>query len=231
MSQKTTYSIGALIALIIIIGLFFVLKGGESENKYFSLSDKDNVSEINWDLPTINSTDESKERAEKGIEIVEKTKNEIDTHEYHMTLATNYRLLKDGEKAYQEYLLAIETLPEKSLAYGNLGELLESAGAINSARTAFEKARDLEPQFSQNHSALIDFYIRNFSEEKEIISDTYKKAIEHLGQNEDILKSEASWLEMNGDIQGALSIWKKLLPVSENKAAIQAKIRALETKQ
>lgn len=71
-----------------------------------------------------------------------------DTQDYEILvgIASQFVLIGDGKSAYLYLSKAIEENPNKGLAYFNLGHLMEQLGAIETARTAYTKAVQVEPE-------------------------------------------------------------------------------------
>ena len=61
------------------------------------------------------------------------------TNDYELLVGTasQFILLGDGKSAYRYLSKAIETDPEKGLAYFNMGHLMEQLGALATAKSAY----------------------------------------------------------------------------------------------
>lgn len=77
-------------------------------------------------------------------------------------IAGQYELLGDGTHAYEYLQKAIAEEPRKGLAYVNLGHLLDSLGAPQTAREAYDKAIALEPTIRAYADARTAFMKRRF---------------------------------------------------------------------
>jgi tetratricopeptide (TPR) repeat protein len=117
-----------------------------------------------WETPApYKDGGELEERALGEIQKLEDAKgsDEYSDYDIYVGIAQWKELMGDGKAAYEYLGKAIKENPERSLAYGNLGHLMKKIGAFGTAKEAFLKAIEVEPQFRHNYIAYIDFLIRD----------------------------------------------------------------------
>lgn len=124
----------------------------------------------------------------------ERTKYDMD-----VDIAQNYELLGEGQKSYNYLMMAINEDPKETLAYGNLGQLLRRAGALKSAKKAFELAIETGPQFNQNQYAYIEFLVRygNGVASKSEVDNAINKALEQFPDYKPLLSLKSEWEKDN----------------------------------
>jgi tetratricopeptide (TPR) repeat protein len=76
-------------------------------------------------------------------------------------IASQYELLGDGKTAYTYLSRAIAKDHTRGLAYMNMGQLMESLGALATARAAYDAALKAEPASGIYASARDGFYARH----------------------------------------------------------------------
>ena len=98
-----------------------------------------------------------------GIQLLQRgldRKNQIDAgilYELHYHLGIAYRKKGQADRAERHYrdAIAVEVLPQLKLgAYNNLGSLLKLKGDLDGAKTAYETAVAIDPNFSLGHNNL-----------------------------------------------------------------------------
>ena len=116
-------------------------------------------------------------------------------YEIYVSIANQYELLGDGRSAYNYFGKAIEmdTAGNTGLAWHNLGVLLSRLVALQTARTAYEKATLVEPQISSYHYAYIEFLIQNMKNDTAAIEKAFSAASAIFGQTSDMTNLRARW--------------------------------------
>jgi len=218
----------ALIVVLAIVGfagykLYFEETGWPTSSHFDLLEDP---TTINWKFDAVTKDATSAEERIKQIS----GDSTIGDYEKDLSLAEEYRLLGEGDLTYKYLLKAIDVLPNKSLTYGNLGDLLEKVGAIDSARGAYERAVTVESQYPVNHSNLIQFYIRNYSDDTDLIKSTFESALDRTGKDETLMKEFAQWLSSQKQYSESVAIWQKVLKNyhPQNQQAIEQEIARLQ---
>ncbi len=151
----------------------------------------------------------------------------------YVSMAGQYTLLGDGKNTlkYLEKALAIDSVTT-SLAWHNVGVLMERLGAIHTARTAYSRAVEAQLQIDAYHVARFRFLIKHFSEDKETIDGVLNEAATEFGEDDlFVMNARAEWFEMQEKWQDAIGVWEKILvnAPAEIKPDIRAKISKLQT--
>lgn len=224
MNMKKKAIIAAAV-VVIVAGAAVAFGVYNSNNKVFSLENE----EINWNIDPLYKEEDQKAAAKVRIEEF-KQDEENEPYSLNVAIAQQYELMGDGKAAYNHLLDAIELEPTKSLAYSNLGNLLDRAGAYMSAKKAFMKAAEVEPQFAQNHISLAKFLTARYADDRQAIEDAFVVGLERTGDT-NLLKEYAAWLEDREDYQAALAVWEQVLTHNpSNKEVVEDKIVELKAK-
>ena len=101
----------------------------------------------------------------------------------YVGIANQYMLLGDGKSAYEYLGRALQIDPTKTgLAWYDLGVLLEKVGAFNTARIAYARAVEAQPQVEQYHIARIQFLMSKFSEDRAALQAAFEEAEARFGK-------------------------------------------------
>ncbi len=158
---------------------------------------------------------------------------EYPDYQLYIGIAQQYELLGEGKKAY-EYLnkaLAIDSTTT-GLAWHNLGVLFVRFGAFNTARVAYAKAVEAQPEIMQFHIARLTFLAQNFKEDAASIEGAFAEAQAEFGDAAQVLQVKAEWLASTGKTAAAIAAWKTartLLPANMH-ASVDAEIARLQAK-
>jgi tetratricopeptide (TPR) repeat protein len=149
----------------------------------------------------------------------------------YVAIAQQYEQLGDGAaaRANLEKALAIDS-ETTGLAWHNLGSLMSRVGANNTARAAYRKATEAQPNVSNYHLAYLNFLTNYFSSDISLIDGAFASAYAALGDDLSILQADAAWYEKSDRPEKALETMKKMqsaLPV-EARATVNAEISRLE---
>lgn len=150
----------------------------------------------------------------------------------YVSMAGQYTLLGDGKNTlkYLEKALAIDSV-KTGLAWHNVGVLMERLGALNTARSAYARAVEAQPQVDAYHVARLNFLMKHFSEDKEAIDGALSEATAEFGEDASfVLNTRAEWLELQEKWQDAIGVWEKIRASApeELKSGIDAKIKKLQ---
>ena len=102
----------------------------------------------------------------------------------YVSIANQYTLLGEGSKAYDYLGRAVRIDPSKTgLAWRNLGALLERLGAYNTARIAYARAVEAQPQIEEYHIARLQFLMTNFADDKTALNAAFEEVEAHFGKD------------------------------------------------
>ncbi|MDB5194883.1 MAG: hypothetical protein JWO84_67 [Parcubacteria group bacterium] len=151
----------ALVLVLVGAAFFLVLPLLLSANKY-PLASGDQVASWNFNGAYADQGP-NQTRTVREIQGLKATLGKDKRKDYDVLvgLASEYELLGDGKSAYQYLSQAIAKDGSRGLAYMNMGQLMESLGAIRTARTAFDAAVKAEPKSGIYVSARNSFYSRH----------------------------------------------------------------------
>ncbi len=113
----------------------------------------------------------------------------------YIGIANQYDLLGDGKQEYDYLIRAVkaDVNVTSGLPWHNLGVLMEKLGAIQTARTAYEKSTLIQPGSKFYHYAYLEFLINRLKGETSIIEKAFSTAIKSLGQDSDIIQLQTEW--------------------------------------
>ena len=226
----------------IVIGIVALLLAGggyywyTAQNTVFTIDSHDEIS--SWDFQGSHNDDgDNEKRVTDEIDRLEDGLDDDATeppdYQLYVGLAGQYMLLGDGETAYKNLQKALEIdSTTTGLAWHNMGVLMERLGAINSARTAYQKAVDAQPEAESYHAALISFLIKHDTENGEVIQAAFARAESQFQQNAFVYQAKAQWLEAQGMISDAISAWEifRANSPADMKASIDLHIEQLKKK-
>jgi tetratricopeptide (TPR) repeat protein len=204
MKNKTAQSIVVLLMVVILSILSFNF-----------LKD-----DFDADFPEIENEIEtyvSESRKEKALQNIEQLQNDLDSlgkdkrYSSLIQLALNYKLL--GQKyEVREYLIqAIEHNQDKTVAYLEFAKIYAKDDQLSDSEKMYQKAIELEPESVHVHVNLIEFYKTYYPQKESLIQDSFDKARNATGENEQVLLLYAQWLEERGEAIRSLDIYKFIL--------------------
>lgn len=151
----------------------------------------------------------------------------------YVAIAQQYEQLGDGVSAREnlEKALAIDS-ETTGLAWHNMGSLMVHVGAYNTARVAYRKATEAQPNVSNYHLAYLNFLTSHFASDMTTIDGAFASAHEAVGDDVSILQIEAAWYERTNRPEKALETLKKMQSVlpAEARATVTAEIARLENR-
>lgn len=152
-------------------------------------------------------------------------------YDIYVGIANQYEMLGDGakERGYLEKALAIDSA-KTGLAWHNLGSLMSRLGAFNTARIAYAKAVEAQPQVSAFHLSRIQFLTDHFASDTSAVDGAFAEALAQFGDDASILQLQAAWFEESDRIPEAITALTKMktLMPSDAHAGIDAEIARLE---
>ncbi len=129
----------------------------------------------------------------------------------YVGIANQYNLLGDGAHSYEYLLLALAIDAEKTgLAWHNLAALMERLGALGTARDAYARAVDAQPQIEQYTIARLEFLTKHFSDDTALLEATFEESEASFKRPISILQIKAAWLTKLGRFEEAIDAWKKV---------------------
>lgn len=108
-------------------------------------------------------------------------------------IANQYELLGDGKKQYEYLNRAIQADPGNGLPWHNLGVLMERLSALSSARIAYDKSTELQPQFSIYHFAYLEFLIAKMPNDSKDIENAFSWAEKNIGKAPYLADLRSAW--------------------------------------
>jgi tetratricopeptide (TPR) repeat protein len=132
----------------------------------FLVNSKDTIS--SWSFSGIYAGNESLTiRAQTDIARLQSLlgTGEYQDYDLYNGIGNNYTYLGDGERAFVAYKKAISLDPSRAIVYMNVGNLMEQLDAMYSAKDAYAKAVESEPNTAQYKNAERDFLTHYFPEE------------------------------------------------------------------
>ena len=160
-------------------------------------------------------------------------KGQYDDYDLYIGIGNDANLNGDGKAAYDAYNRAIAILPDKGLAYANLGHLFDELGAYHTAVDAYAQAVAVEPSVLEYHIERLSFLTRQFPTDTALITAALAAASRQFGDTPSILAIEAQWLTGQGRYADAIKAWEtvKMLSPQDRQAPIDAEIARLKAKQ
>lgn len=143
-----------------------------------------------------------------------------------------YETLGQRDKELAAFLKAAETDPKSYLPWSNLATFYVDAKQYDKAAEAFQKALSLPGGSADPQLWLkwVNFNIYQISSDDKHIRMIFNDAYAATNNNNLLLRQGASYLEMTGDIPGAIAAWQAVLKESPTDQTVQATIAALQAK-
>ena len=166
-----------------------------SQQKLSSIAKGDNI--ISWnfkgaytDRPDLVTKAEAEIKRLSGLIGTGTYSNTI----LYIGIANQYDLLGDGKHEYEYLSYAIEAdKGTTGLPWHNLGVLMERLGALQTARTAYEKATLIQPELKQWHYAYFSFLTARMANNTTDIEKEFAAANKSIGQDPEILQLYSEW--------------------------------------
>lgn len=207
--------------IILILGIAVLVGAGVL---YFSKSKPSDVSDIEPDaeeeeFPYLIDFSMAENIQEAQLEIlkqdyelaVEKYKQDPDSFSALMTFAFTYYQLGDFESARDVYIKVGEISPKNYTSFWNLANCLIRLKNYSGAEQAYLKTIENGPDQARHYTVLAELYWYNLPEKKEQIPDLYKKGLEQLPGNYDLLVNLAWYYKETGDKKNALKYYQEVI--------------------
>ncbi len=112
----------------------------------------------------------------------------------YVGIANQYELLGNGSLEYDYLGRAIEVASSTSgLPWHNLGVLMERLGALETARTAYEKATLIQPEMKVYHLAYLEFLTARMKNDTAGIEKAFAAALAIFNQDTELLRLRFEW--------------------------------------
>ena len=146
-----------------------------------------------------------------------------------MTFAfINYQI-GDYEKARDIYIKVGENSPKNYNSFWNLGNTCLKLQDFSCAEAAFQKTIENGPNQVRHYVALAELYFYYIPEKKGQIPDVYKKGLENLPGDYDLLIGLAQYYREVGDKENALKYYQEIIQNYPDRAEeIQEEINTLK---
>ncbi len=235
-NSNTNVRIG-IIAVIIIAALGLGYWYYTQSQNPFPMAAGDSIE--SWDFQGSHNDDgPNEQRAKDEIARLEgglkDEATEPPDYALYVSIANQYSLLGDGKLAYEYLGKALEIDSEKTgLAWHNMGSLMERLGALNTARSAYERAVRAQPNIEIYHLANLEFLMKHFREDTGAIEEAFAAAEKQFKNPAPTFQLKASWLiEQNRPVD-AIQYLEQIRDVvpTDMQASIDAEIRDLQEKQ
>lgn len=229
----------------LIIGIVILILGGawwytHQTSYLLPLESGDTVASWNFQGAYTGNADLSKKAQDEIARLQgmlggdQSGKNDDPTdYDLDVGIANQYDLMGDGaqERTYLEKALAIDSV-KTGIAWHNLGSLMNRLGAYTTARTAFAKAVEAQPQVEQYHLARIRLLTDHFASDTAAVDGAFAEAAAQFGDDAAVLQMQAEWFEKTDRTAQAISAltkMKALLP-KDAAASVDAEIKRLQSK-
>ncbi|MFC1630105.1 tetratricopeptide repeat protein [Patescibacteria group bacterium] len=212
------------IAIILVAaGLFYYSqnKPEENENEDFPYAiDFSKVKDIR---------EEQLERLKQDYEIAKETyKEKPENFNALMTLAFIHYQIRDYETARDIYLKVGEISPKNYTSFWNLGNTYVWLKDYEGAERAYLKTIENSPDQVRHYTALGELYLYHFPEKKDQIPQIYKKGLEVLPGDYNLLVNLAEYYREIGDKETALFYYQEVIKhYPEEEERIRAEIEDL----
>jgi len=221
MNSKSFKTIGIIlgIAVLISLGVLYFSKGepldekeepsyakateGEEEQEFPYLIDFSNVENIQQAQLDILKRD-----YESAVQEYEENPNSFSAL---MCFAFTYYQLGDYESARDVYIKVGEISPENYTSFWNLANTCVRLKDYSGAEQAYLRTIQNGPDQARHYTALAEVYWYNLPEKKEQIPELYKRGLEELPDNYDLLINLAWYYKETGDKKNALKYYQEVI--------------------
>jgi len=202
------------IAVLISLGVLYFSKskpsdvpgtgpGTEEEEEFSYLIDFSNVGNIQEAQLEILKQD-------YGLAVEEYEKNP-NSFSALMTFAFTYYQLGDYEKARDVYIKIGEISSKNYTSFWNLANTYIRLKNYSGAERAYLRTIENGPDQTRHYTALAELYWYNLPEKREQIPELYKKGLEELPGNYDLLVNLAWYYKETGDKKNALKYYQEVI--------------------
>jgi tetratricopeptide (TPR) repeat protein len=170
--------------------------------------------------------DKLKEDYAKAKEKYDKDQNDF---EALMSFAFIDYQIGNYEKARDIYIKVGENSPKNYNSFWNLGNTCLKLQDFSCAENAFQKTIENGPNQSRHYIALVELYFYYIPDRKSQIPDIYKKGLENLPGDYDLLLGLAQYYREAGDKESALEYYQEIIKkYPERVEEIQGEINTLK---
>ena len=206
MINKKTLLIILIITILILGGIFYFFK-----NKPADIGEKKFPYLIDFSIAK-NISEQQLERLKQDYETAkEKYKKNPDSFDALMTFAFIYYQLGDFESARDIYIKVGEISPKNYSSFWNLGNTYIKLKDYSGAEKAYLKAIENGPDQPRHYIALGELYWYFIPEKKSQIPDLYKKGLQELPGDYDLLIGLAQYYKEIGDKKNALKYYQEII--------------------
>ena len=206
MINKKTLLIILIITILILGGIFYFFK-----NKPVKIEKKEFPYLIDFSIAK-NISEQQLERLKQDYETAkEKYKKNPDSFDALMTFAFIYYQLGDFESARDIYIKVGEISPKNYSSFWNLGNTYIKLKDYSGAEKAYLKAIENGPDQPRHYIALGELYWYFIPEKKSQIPDLYKKGLQELPGDYDLLISLAQYYKEIGDKKNAIKYYQEII--------------------
>ncbi len=218
-----------VLAIIVVASILFFVKDRQADEIYLSENEKTALNSIPKPYDESSEIENSLLKIENlKYEIEDDSENNRTDYYLNIAIAQQYELLGDGTQSAIYLFKASKEESDRALPLLKLGELFTKAGLYDRAEKYFEKAISNEPQIVQNHIALLNLYIQKMSVGAGKVQSVFNNARNETGDDIEILRLYADWLESNGEYIRAIDILKFISRKDpEDKKEIELEIERL----
>jgi len=216
-----------LVAIIILVligaGVFYIIKTKPWQPKPEEISYEIDFSKIQ------NMPADSLERLKQNYQTA-KEAYATDPNNFNslMTFAFTYYQLGDYQKARDTYIKVGEISPKNYTSFWDLGNTYIRLQDYANAEQAYLKAIENGPDQARFYRALGELYWYNMQDKKAQIPDLYKKGLETLPGDYDLLVGLAEYYRDTGDKTNATKYYNQIIEkYPDSKEAIEEEIRNL----
>ena len=198
-----------IVAILIISAVFYYL----NQNQPSPTEPQNSEFPYYIDFSQANSISEDQlERLNQDYNTAKKEYDENNkSYSALMTFAfINYQL-KNFETARDIYIQVGENSPKNYNSFWNLANAYIQLKDYNNAEQAYLKTIENGPKQLRHYIALGELYLYNLQDKKNQIPDLYKKGLQEVPNNYDLLIGLAQYYQEIGDKENALLYYQKII--------------------
>ena len=171
------------------------------------------------------------------VQVLKDSFNSIDTAtlesnivEAHFSVAVYLDVLRQTDKAIEQYEYLLTISPKHSLALGDLAKIYVDRGEYEKAEEYYKKVIKTNPLLSQGYIDLAEVYRVFIPEKKSEIPQLIKEALKECSQSIDLTLYLAEFYEKEKEYQLAIECYQKVLDIDPNNSSVQQAIEFIENK-
>ena len=198
-----------IVAILIISAVFYY----SNQNKPSPTDPQNSEFPYSIDFSQANSISEDQlERLRQDYNTAKEAYDENNkSYSALMTFAfINYQL-KNYETARDIYIQVGENSPKNYNSFWNLANAYTQLKDYNNAEQAYLKTIENGPKQPRHYIALGELYLYSLQDKKNQIPDLYKKGLQEVPNNYDLLINLAQYYQEAGDKENALLYYQKII--------------------